>query len=73
MENDIPFLEFDLQSSTYRLDADRPVEIDENTWVAATIFYWQGALTLRLFVDGVLQDDLVEQLSIPVHIPSHFP
>lgn len=73
LENDIPFLEFDLQSSTYRLDADRPVEIDENTWVAATIFYWQGALTLRLFVDGVLQDDLVEQLSIPSPYPISFP
>jgi hypothetical protein len=65
LENDVPYLEFVLQNSSYRLDAKTSVEVDENAWVAATIMYWQGALTLRLFVDGALHADLVEELSIP--------
>ncbi len=65
LENDVPFVEFAIQNSTFRLDADGPVELDKNAWVAANIMYWQGTLTLRLFVDGVQHAAAEEQLSIP--------
>ena len=65
LNNDIPFLEFAIQNSTYRLEAERPVEVDKNAWVAVTIMYWQGTLTLRLFVDGIQNAELVESLSVP--------
>jgi len=65
LERDTPYLEFAVENSTYRLDAESAIEVDENAWVAATIMYWQGTLTLRLYVDGVLHAELEEQPSIP--------
>jgi len=65
LNNDIPFLEFVIQNSTYRLDAEGPIEADKNVWVAATIMYWQGRMTLRLYVDGIQHAELDESLSVP--------
>ncbi len=65
LSNDVPYFEFAIQDSTYRLNAEHPVATEINVWVAATIKYWQGTLTLRLFVDGVSQSEHAVDLSIP--------
>jgi hypothetical protein len=65
LSSDVPYFEFAIQGATYRLLADQPVATQTNVWIAATMKYWQGTLSLRLFVDGVSQSEQSVSVSIP--------